>query len=346
MVGPDLNGRGGISRVVQIWKNNGVFRENSIKYLSSTSETAKFKIVFSLRQFLIFLISMFADYQCVYIHTAAYRSFYRKTIFIFLSLLFSRKIVLHIHPNDFQLSLNQLRGVNKYLIFKMLERVTAFVVLSEEMRSYMGSLFPDAKIFVLANPVDFEELTDQWHHIRSSEALLYLGWFIREKGVYDLVDAVAHLREKGIAVRLDFYGTKEAARLQDYVAENNLADLISVHGWVTGTEKVELLYRCAMLILPSYSEGVPNVILEAMATRTPIVSTKVGGLKEILKERENAFIAEPGNPVKLSEEILDCLSNKELRNKFTDNAYLYVREIHDIAVVKVQFSKIIQSCLV
>jgi len=346
MVGPDINGRGGISRVVQIWRNNGLFIENSVKYLSSTSESARYKLVFSLRQFLKFLILMYAGYQFVYIHTAAYRSFHRKTIFILLAILFSRKIVLHIHPSDFQISLNQLTGVNKYLIFKMLERVTAFVVLSDEMRSYMGSLFPDAKIFVLPNPVDFKELTDQWHHMRSSDELLYLGWFIREKGVYDLVDAVARLRERGIVVHLDFYGTKAAARLKDYVAENNMADLIRVQGWVTGRAKVELLYRCAILILPSYSEGVPNVILEAMATRTPIVSTKVGGLKEILKEGENAFVTEPGNSIRLSEDILNCLSNQELRNKFTDNAYRYVKGTHDIAVVKRQFSKIIQSCLV
>jgi glycosyltransferase involved in cell wall biosynthesis len=100
-----------------------------------------------------------------------------------------------------------------------------------------------------------------------------------------------------------------------------------------------------MLILPSHSEGIPNVILEAMATRTPIVATLVGGMKEILRDGENAVIVDVNNPVDLSEKILLLLEDDSLRKRLAENAYQEASEKYDVPVIRNFFRKIIEGAL-
>jgi glycosyltransferase involved in cell wall biosynthesis len=176
--------------------------------------------------------------------------------------------------------------------------------------------------------------------VRQDNRLLFLGWFIPAKGVYELVDAVDLLLQHGHVVRLDFYGTKEVERLREYVIKKELTHVVTVHGWIGPEEKVKALYESTMLVLPSHSEGIPNVILEAMATKTPIVSTFVGGLKEVLRDGENAIIVCEKDPVDLSEKIELCLKDKVFRERIADNAYREAIEKYDISVVKRNFADI------
>ena len=100
-----------------------------------------------------------------------------------------------------------------------------------------------------------------------------------------------------------------------------------------------------MLILPSYSEGIPNVILEAMATKTPIISTNVGGLSEVLTDNYNSVITLPKNPGRLSSDIQRMLKDAQFRSQLARNAYKDVQEKYDITIVKKSFKDIINSTL-
>jgi len=173
--------------------------------------------------------------------------------------------------------------------------------------------------------------------------VLFLGWYMKRKGVYELVDALGMLLENGHDVSSDFFGTKEIEELRAYVSKRGLSEKIRINGWIGEEGKRDALYGCEMLALPSHTEGVPNVILEAMATKTPIVSTLVGGLKDILRDGENAVIAEAENAQDLSRKILAVLQDRELAIHIADNAYREACEKYDLPVIKARFQAILDS---
>jgi glycosyltransferase involved in cell wall biosynthesis len=79
--------------------------------------------------------------------------------------------------------------------------------------------------------------------------------------------------------------------LKDYQIE----DMVEVLGWINVHEKEELLRKADMLVLPSYHEGLPMAILEAMNFSLPVISTYVGGIPELIQHGENGYLIEPGD---------------------------------------------------
>ena len=343
MVGPNIDGLGGISRVVRIWRDGSVFSDNEVKYISTVTDRGVNKGLYLLKAFASFVGSILKGQPLVYIHTSSYNSFRRKSVFLAAGLMFRRKIVLHIHPTHFHQFVLELKGIERALTHFLLNRVDGLVVLTEEMRASMDSLFHGRPVYVLRNPVDVSSMknSDGWE--REHRRLLYLGWYIREKGVYDLVDAIEILILRGTTVFLDLFGTKQVKELRTYVKRKQLEGAVSVHEWIDDREKCKALHRATALVLPSYSEGMPNVILEAMATRTPIISTQVGGLKEVLRDGENAIITKAGDPTDLSEKILRCLNDAELRNRIAANAYEEALAKYDVSIVKKELSRILRQ---
>jgi glycosyltransferase involved in cell wall biosynthesis len=80
-----------------------------------------------------------------------------------------------------------------------------------------------------------------------------------------------------------------------------------------------------------------------MATKTPIISTKVGGLKEMLKDGENAIITQAGNPVDLSEKILQCLNDANIRGRMASYAYRLAQDKYDVPIIVKELSRIFEQ---
>ena len=342
MVGPTLEGLGGISRVAKIWQESSFFSDFNVIYFASVTDAPANRFFFLIKGLVDYTVALITGCLFVYIHTSSYNSFRRKSLFIFIALLLRAKILLHIHPSHFYLFLSECFALEKKIIYLLLKRIDLFVVLTEEMKRNIQKLFPDKQVMVLRNPVNVEKMKNPGKGNRLPDRLLYLGWYIKEKGVYELVDAIEILLKRGVRIQADFFGAKKIEQLRNYVADKELTEQIRINGWINNGEKLKALYECTALILPSHSEGIPNVILEAMATKTPIIATLVGGLREILRDGENAIIAEVNNPQDLSKKILKCLGNRELRDKISANAYREVCMKYDVEVIKQGFGKIVE----
>ena len=347
MVGPDPYGLGGISRVAKLWRDCNLFSDHNVHYIASVrdDDSCISQIIYLQKGLFEFTLSAFIGAPLVYVHTSSYNSFYRKSVFILIAILFRKKVTLHIHPTHFYEFITSAIGLKRWYIFFLLRHIHNFVVLTKEMKKNIQRLFPDKQIYVLSNPVNIEGMAIRKKYERAENRLLYMGWYIKKKGVYDLVDAVEILVRKGIKVHLEFYGTKEIVALKDYIRKKNLISEIEVYGWIRGQKKLEVLHKSTMLILPSHSEGLPNVILEAMATKTPIVATHVGGLREILHDSENALIAEVRNPKDLSDKILKCLEDKRLRKRIAAKGSLDAKTKFDVPIIKAKFKNIIDEVI-
>lgn len=120
--------------------------------------------------------------------------------------------------------------------------------------------------------------------------LLFAGAIHREKGIIELLRGLEELDDRNI--HLDICGTVTdksiLAEFEELVAR--LGDRVSLHGYVTGQKKAALFHRADVLVLPSYHEGFPLVILEALATGCAVISTAVGATPEILNDKSVIWV--------------------------------------------------------
>ena len=104
-----------------------------------------------------------------------------------------------------------------------------------------------------------------------------------------------------------FGGDGETDKLKKIIEQESLGELIEFVGWVDGNQKIDLLNNSNVFILPSYNEGLPIAILEAMSYGLAIISTNVGGIPEIVNQ--NGILINPGDKIKLTEAIFRYINN-------------------------------------
>ena len=135
---------------------------------------------------------------------------------------------------------------------------------------------PAEKIIVIPNWIDSSRYAVE-KPARESNApvrFVYMGWIETFKGVRHLIDAAVILRASNISFQLDFCGGgSELVPLTQYCKELGLDDSISFQGWVTGNKKASILAAADVLVLPSHSEGMPNSVLEGMASGLAVIAT-------------------------------------------------------------------------
>jgi glycosyltransferase involved in cell wall biosynthesis len=149
-----------------------------------------------------------------------------------------------------------------------------------------------------------------------------VGRLTAEKNVLALAEAFQIMRRLIPNIRLLIVGDgpfrKKIERL------DNGKKTVSVTGWVENVE--DYLNEMKLLILPSKIEGLPNVILEAIACGTPVIATSVGAIPDIIKDGETGFLLKSNDPRHIAERIIELLNKPDLLEKVSINAYKYVRE--------------------
>jgi glycosyltransferase involved in cell wall biosynthesis len=341
MVGPAASAQGGIGRVVAVWHRAGFFDDIDLTHVVSAADGDRGKVGTLLRALAAFIAAVATRPCLVWIHTSSRNSFWRKSLFVLLARAFRRDVVMHVHPSGFLDFLDGLAGARRRYALWVLRRARLLVVLTEEVAARLSAAVPGTPVEVLRNGVLLAEMRDAPGVTRAGHRLLYLGQFLRAKGVYDLVDAVEALRRDGVAVELDLHGTRETEELRAYVEERSSPEVVRVRGWIGDDEKLAALHSATLLVLPSHSEGIPNVILEAMASHTPIVSTRVGGLTEVLRDGENCLVARARDPAHLAERIRRLLDDPALRARLAENAFDEASRKYDARALRGQFTRIV-----
>ena len=158
--------------------------------------------------------------------------------------------------------------------------------------------------------------------------ILYTGRIEAAKGLFELVAAVAELNNNNLNVQLNIVGweannNKEVEKaLLDKALELKIIEKVIFYGKKKLGEELNAMYRQAdIYVIPSYHEGFPRTIWEAMANSLPVVATSVGGIPDYLKHGESALFVEPKNINDLVIKIEEIIKNKMLRIKLIKNGY-------------------------
>ena len=143
----------------------------------------------------------------------------------------------------------------------------------------------------------------------ANSRLVCVGRLCEAKGQLLLIDAVAQLNKRGVRVELVLAGDGPMrTEIEKMVREFGLQDRVRITGWISSDRVREEILAARALVLPSFAEGLPVVIMEALALRKPVISTYVAGIPELLKDGENGWLIPAGSIGALTTAIEDCLS--------------------------------------
>jgi len=168
--------------------------------------------------------------------------------------------------------------------------------------------------------------------IRQDRRLVCVGRMCNEKGQLLLVEAMYRLAQKGIVCELVLAGDGEMRdEVEELIRERHLEDRISITGWLTSDQVREQILAARGLVLPSFFENLPVVIMEAMALRRPVLATYVGGIPELVRPRETGWLFASGSLKALTEALEDFLAtpDDELR-RMGEAGYARVVQDHSI----------------
>lgn len=196
---------------------------------------------------------------------------------------------------------------------------------------------PDGAIQVIANPVDVEAVCQSAGMIASRPGqgliLVCVGRMTREKGHRDLLSAVMQTSSRWPAdwpgLRLWLIGDGPLrSELESLAAAVERPHIIEFLG--TKSSPASFIAAADALVLPSHFEGMPNVVLEAMALGTPVIATRAGGTTELQREEPTILWAEPHRPDSLADAILQFAENRHLAERRAAAASAMVAEHHDV----------------
>lgn len=316
MLGTSFDAWGGIASVVNAYRDGGLFERLPITYLTTHfTGSALHKIRLFVCAWLSFVAMLaLGKAALVHVHAASDASFWRKSCFLLPAFLFRVRTVLHIHagafPDFYQARCGRLP---KAAIRYVLDRVDSVIVVSNPLQRFVESISRNRFVCVIYNPMALPEPVD--FTARTQAHLLFLGRLEHAKGSYDLLRAVHQLVQRHPGLRLILAGNGELAQTREAISALGLGDNVEVLGWVGAQAREQLLARAAVCVLPSYAEGLPMSVLEAMAAGLPVVASAVGGLPDIVTDGVEGRLIAPGDVTALVNALDDVLADEALRRR-------------------------------
>jgi glycosyltransferase involved in cell wall biosynthesis len=130
------------------------------------------------------------------------------------------------------------------------------------------------------------------------------------------------------------------SEIKEYLKDNNLNGKVKVLNWISHDEIPDYLNELKLLVIPSYTEGLPNIMLESMACGTPVLATPVGAIPDIIKDENNGFIMVDNSPKCIRKNILKIMDYHKI-NEILENAFILVENEYTQESVLKKWEKII-----
>ncbi|TRY32836.1 glycosyltransferase family 4 protein [Aliiglaciecola sp. M165] len=244
-------------------------------------------------------------------------SFVRKAAFIALARGFKVKTILHHHGAELIPFYEGASPLKRRITEYCITRTDCNLVLGEKWRRFIIESVPNhAPIEILYNAVPRKVVADGKSSAMSLSMIANLS---ERKGVVIMLEAIAKVKNS-LDVRVDFLGGGDTEKYALKAKALGVDHLCHFHGWLARDKALSIMYQSHALVLPSYDEGLPMVILEAMAQGVPVICTPVGSIGEVFTHEKECLFVDVGSADSLAEAILRLLSDSELQQQLVDNA--------------------------
>lgn len=297
--------RGGIRAVVDGYERDGLCQRWNVCTLNTHVEGSLMRRMLtafvSMRKFLALLFAKRVAF--VHCHVAMRGSFWRKSIFAGLAGLFNVPVIFHLHGSEMKSFYSSQGYLLRRMIAWQLEHVHSVIVLSQSWYDFVKEIAPGARVRIIANYVVVPPISE-CHQAHEGVRVIFLGVLGERKGVFDLLAAVSKISPLLPTMEILVGGNGEVDRARETVSRYGLESKVKILGWVSGDDKKALLASGDIFVLPSYNEGLPVSILEAMSWQLPVISTNVGGIPQLVRDGVDGILINPGDLTALSQALL------------------------------------------
>jgi len=242
------------------------------------------------------------------------RGFWRELVHLAVCKLFGRRVAYQIHGGS-------LEALTRTRWMRSIVRATfgwpdAVVLLASVEKPQFERLGTVRRLVVIPNAVDTAAFRGGGERVHSGTVrrLAYLGRLNGDKGELESVEAVRLLRAEGAFrdLELSIAGSGPLRpALEELIARHGLQNCVLLLGAIHGEDKARFLRESDVLLLPTYHEGMPYTILESLAAGTPVVTTRVGGIPDVVVDREHGLFVEPRQPAQIAGAVRELAASPE-----------------------------------
>lgn len=316
MVGPHpTRTLGGISTMITGLLRAAPAAGCELRHIASQSDEAKgwSKFVLALRALWLLVFTALAWRPHVtMIHVGSNASLYRKAVFITLARWLGQRVVTHFHAGDFDHYYERQRELGKRLIQAGLRRSHKLIAVSQASEQRLRELLPEADIVMIPNGIKTQDFAPVVRERDAYVRLLFVGGMGKLKGERDLIQALQLALAHVPKLRVSLLG-HGAESVEEAINESGIRSIIEHLGPVPHAKRAQFFRRADIFVLPSYGEGMPMSVLEAMAAGLPVVATNVGGIPELITHFAEGLLIRPGNIRDLAERIVRLAKDPKLR---------------------------------
>lgn len=258
------------------------------------------------------------DVDIVHIHMASRGSTWRKLQYVKCAKKRGKRVLLHIHGASYKEFYEKECSVNKQKkIRDLLNMVDEVIVLSEEWKNFFAKLCEINKVRVLHNAVPIPNFKRKKYNDNN---VLFLGRLGKRKGTYDLLDAIPKILEKVPDAKFFLGGDGDIEKCKKICSNKGIVENVSFLGWVSEIDREKYFKLCSTYILPSYNEGMPMSVLEAMSWECSVITTPVGGIPQVISNEINGVLINPGNAYEIAGAIVCILTDRDKKEGLGKNA--------------------------
>lgn len=307
--------------------------------LSSTGKVTLSNLFFAVLDVWHFTRALFSHRpEIVHIGTAAGLSFVKNGLLVWVAKALGYPVLLHPHCSLSSLYDGHSKSWHRF--FSRVFHSTAGVIAISAEWSRLNEILPGQTVYFLPNAVDlklYREAADL--HLAGTAhgtpvKILYLGNIGKAKGSFDLIQAAARVRALGLDIQVNLVGEEltvgEKSQLDESIRLARLGEAVTLQEPACGEVKLGYLKDADIFVHPSYAEGMPMAVLEAMACGLPVVATRVGGIPELVISGKNGLLVEPGQTDQLAEALITLAKDGALRQSMGEAGYALAREKYDL----------------
>jgi glycosyltransferase involved in cell wall biosynthesis len=299
------------------------------------------------RLFQMFYILLFKNPSSALIFSSSGFSFWEKGIMgLMAKLVFSKRVVFAPRSGHIIKDIEQSKLFKSFLVY-LFSKVDVVLCQGEQWKEfYMKATgLPASKFVVQKNWLDVSEYIGiQRNEVAAVKPMqiAYISWIEEYKGIKELVEVMKRIKHENIAIKVNAYGNgTQSDWLRHIIISEGLEDYIAYHGWANHETKMQALRDADVFVLPSYTEGIPNSLLEAMSSQLACIATNVGGIPSVLENNKTGLMIQPKSEEELYSAIVDLYHHPDKRLRLAKDARLYAIDNHHIENLKGKISRIL-----
>lgn len=339
VIAPSRKTRGGITAVVSAYESSQFWERNNCVWIESQIDRSSFlKLLYFIKGLFKFLF-LLPSASLIHIHLSEPPSAIRKMFFFLPGWVCRKKIIVHFHSFSPDTT---VRSKFKKIYSFLFRKANLVIVLSAFWQKVVEEEFGrDVNCKVLFNPA--ASLANNIDYLKSKEQdqlnILFAGTLNKRKGYQDLIRAFANVIQSTSSVSLTMAGNGELLEARQLAKELGLENYIYFPGWVSGKDKIKIFQKADIFCLPSYAEGFPMAVVDAVSFNIPVVTTPVGGILDVFKNDFNALIFNPGDIDGLANHLIKLVQDEELRVKLAKNALPLATEVFNLESIVEQLEQ-------